>query len=216
MATCFITANHSHGLEVLNASPNSLITWAHKKSVPQFALHKSHPLWLITLTCIWTGKSHKNIMQCLGLFSGIPAPIIALSSNGRFIQTSIYVQELSVKRSRETLIPLAWKLIRENNWMACRFSDIWVRAARYACLQILCEQDKIDFRWIWIVTLGCFIKYHSFRKWSEACSVLYLLYFSTSYVMKRNLKENTCSSTIINAAIGYATFAFIHLANVFI
>ncbi len=154
--------------------------------------HHDHSSYyaVIMLTCIWTGKSYqKHYAMFRSFFQDSCTVFFALASNGSFIQTSIYVQELSVKRSWETLIPLAWKLIRENNWMACRFSDIWVRAARYACLQILCEQDKIDFHWIWIVTLGCFIKYHSFRKWSEACSVFYLLHFSPSNGMIHNFKD---------------------------
>lgn len=150
---------------------------------------------VIMLTCIWTGKSDKKHYAMFRSFYKIPAPVFALASNGSFIQASVYVQDLSVKRSWETLIPLAWKLIRENNWMACRFSDIWVRAARYACLQILREQDKIDFHWIWIVTLGCFIKYHSFRKWSMACFVFYLLRSSPSNCMIHSFKYTFYKNT---------------------
>lgn len=174
MATCFITAKH--GFEVLNASPNYICPKEICALCPSLQPCMMRTAQLQITHHHASSCTHRKTLQCLGIFSGIPAPIIVLSSNGRFIQTSIYVQELSVKRSWDTLIPQAWKLIRENNWMACRFSDIWVRAARYACLQILCEQDKIDFHWIWIVTLGCFIKYHSFRKWSENCSFI----FSTS------------------------------------
>lgn len=65
-------------------------------------------------------KIYKKAL-CNVKFFQFPHSSHNLESNGRFIQTSIYVQEWSLKGSREALIPLAWKLIRDNNWMPCRF-----------------------------------------------------------------------------------------------
>lgn len=104
-------------------------------------MKRQHTIMRWSLTSIWTGKSNKKHYAMLR-FSFSPIPVLALESNGSFIQTSIYVQEWSLKRSREALIPLAWKLIRENNWMPCRFPDIRVRAA---CFMTECMSANLTW-----------------------------------------------------------------------